>query len=298
MRAELHSWLMRAGFPPDIELTAMDRGLGKNELWSISSSDAPAFVLRIFPAGTGEAAEREALAMDAAARHGLPVPAVVTRGAVAGRQVLVSNFIPGALAFEVLDAHPDRAHDLGLRIGETFGRLHRVAAPPGLRARDDAWIERGGPALSPIRHLLATVPGQDRLLHLDYHPKNLLIRDDRVAGIIDWENAMPGPPHMDLARSRAILRAAALGGRVPTKHQEAFARFERGLVAGHTEMIGADRFPDLSAAWGLAMTVEDLTRQMAKPGVFVTPALLARLTEERDALIRSLRAGNAASQRT
>lgn len=296
LETELRSWLIRSGFPPDIGLTAMARGLGKNELWSISSSDTSMFVVRVFPKGADGAAEREYVAMDAVARHSLPVPAVVARGAVAGRPVLVSTFISGTLAFQMLDAHPDQAHELGLTIGEIFGQLHQIAAPARLRAGGDSWIDRGGPALSSIRHLLEAVPNQDRLLHLDYHPKNLLIRDGRVVGIVDWENALPGPPHMDLARSRAILRAAVFGGPIPAERQEAAVRFEQGLVVGHTKVIGADLHPDLSTAWGLAMTVEDLTKQMHKPGVFVTHVLLARLMAERDALIRSLQARNVTSQ--
>ena len=126
------------------------------------------------------------------------------------------------------------------------------------------------------------------MLHLDYHIHNVLLHHDRIAGIIDWENTLAGPPHMDLARTRAILRAAVLGDLVPVQQHETLAQFERGLVAGHARVIGDDPFPELSAAWGLAMTVEDLSRQMAKSGSPITRALVERMAEERDGLIRAL----------
>jgi aminoglycoside phosphotransferase (APT) family kinase protein len=244
-------------------------------------------VVRLFPEGSN-AAEREYLAMDAAARHGLPVPAIVSRGMMANRQVLVSTFIDGALAIQVLVANPAQARAIGVAMGETLGRLHEVTAPAGIAARADAWIARGGPSLAAVRHLLAATPNQDRLLHLDYHPHNVLMREGRVTGVIDWENTLAGPPHMDLARTLAILRAAVLGNAIPAALHDTYAGFEHGLVAGHTAVVGADPHPNLSTAWGLAMTVEDLTAQLAKPGVFFTQSLLDRLAAERDALIRSL----------
>lgn len=287
--AELRSWLIRAGFPSDIELTEMHRGMGSTAMWSfLPKPESAALVVRMFGADAGAAAEREYLAMDAAARHGLPVPGTVTRGTVRRRPVLVSTFLPGEPASQTLQAHPERAQALGVAMGEALGRLHKVAAPAGLAETTDAWIDRGGPALSPVRWLLDAVPGQDRLLHLDYHPANVLVQDIRVSGIIDWENTLAGPPHMDLARTLAILRAAALGNLVPRQGHEALARFERGLVAGHTQVIGIDPAPALSAAWGLAVTVEDLTRQIGKSGGLITRTLVERLAEERDALIRTL----------
>jgi len=289
LQAELRSWLIRAGFPEDIELTEMQRGMGSTEMWSfVPPPKASALVVRIFAEGAGAAAEREYLAMDAAARHGLPVPAIVTRGTVRHRPLLVTTFIPGAPASQTLEAHPEWAHALGVVLGETLGRVHEVAAPDGLKGRANAWIDRGGPSLLAVRGLLDVVPRQDRLLHLDYHLHNVLLHDGRMAGVIDWENTLAGPPHMDLARTRAILRAAVLGDLVPTQRHEAFAQFERGLVAGHAQVIGDDPFPELSAAWGLAMTVDDLTRQMGKPGGAITRTLVERLAEERDALMGAL----------
>jgi len=289
LRAELRSWLIGAGFPDDIELTGMHRGLGSTEMWSfLPAPKASPLVVRVYAEGAGAAAERERLAMDAAARHGLPVPVIVTRGTVMHCPFLVTTFIPGAPASQALEAHPERAHGLGVVMGETLGRVHEVVAPEGLTGKANAWIDRGGPALSPVSWLLDAVPRQDRLLHLDYHLSNVLVHDGRLAGVIDWENTLGGPPHMDLARTRAILRAAVLGEFVPAQRHEALAEFERGLVAGHTRVIGGDPSPQLSAAWGLAMTVDDLSRQASKAGSLITRTLVERLAEERDALLRAL----------
>ena len=286
MQQQLRTWLVQAGFPEEIEVIPMRGGLGSTTLWTFSPAPHTApLVVRVFPEGSDATADREYLAMRAAAAHGVPVPTIVTRGIVDSRPVLVTTFASGTPVTELLGEHPERAHALGLAMGKALGHLHKVDAPDGLVRRDDAWIDRGGPSLAPIRPLLAEIPNGNRLLHLDYHANNVLAQGDAVTAIIDWENTLAGPPHIDLARSRAILHAVKLGGLVPAAQQAAFDQMESGMVEGHTRVAGVDPHPSLSAAWGMAMTADDLAGQVGKPGSWVTTEVVKRLREERDRLI-------------
>jgi aminoglycoside phosphotransferase (APT) family kinase protein len=192
---DLRTWLIRAGFPGDIPLQEMNRGLGSTALWQFAPAPGMApLVVRVFGAGSQAVADREARAMTTALDHGVPVPAIVARGDLGDRPLLVTTFIPGVPAAGALTQEPDRAHALGHAMGETLGRINAVTAPDGLYPRADQWIVRGGPALAPIRPLLESLPRQDRLLHLDFHLLNVLVNDGQVSGVIDWENAMAGPP--------------------------------------------------------------------------------------------------------
>lgn len=290
MRAEeIQSWLTGSGIPEAAGLAPMQPGLGSTGLWSFRPSPGAArLVVRIFGEGADHVAERETLAMTAAAKGGVPVPEIVRRGEIGGRPLLVTTFLPGDLASETLMTHPEGAFDLGVAMGQTLGRIHAVAAPEGLDRPDRSWLALGGPALDPLRAQLAAVTPSDRLLHLDYHLLNVLTEGGRVTGVIDWENTRMGSLWMDLARSRALLRAAIIGFARDPAEREALAQVERGLVAGHAEEAGPDPDPDLSMAWGLAMTVADLEAQVAKPGSPVPPELVTRLVAERDAAIRSV----------
>ncbi|MDQ3541925.1 MAG: phosphotransferase, partial [Chloroflexota bacterium] len=255
------------------------------ELWRVRRApDADDLLLRRFEGGDGAIARREALAMGAARAHDVPVPAVLTSDTLDNRPVLLTTWCDGISAFESIAASPAVARSIGELLGEMLGRLHRVAAPDGM-ALPDAWITRGGPALVPLRSQLERVPNAGRLLHLDFHPRNVLMTPDTVEGVIDWTNTLTGPPHMDLARSRAILRAVVAGGALPDGMLDALHAYEAGLVEGHARVAGTDPHPELSAAWGLAMTVEDLSGHLGKPGSWVTPSLLDTLRQERDALI-------------
>jgi tRNA A-37 threonylcarbamoyl transferase component Bud32 len=54
-------------------------------------------------------------------------------------------------------------------------------------------------------------PGGESLLHLDFHPLNVMIGPDGPV-VIDWTNARPGPPGLDVAMSAVILAGVALTG--------------------------------------------------------------------------------------
>ena len=77
-------------------------------------------------------------------------------------------------------------------------------------------VERG--PLPGLRDALASVrelagrfsPGPQTLVHMDYHPQNVLVRGFRVSGIIDWVNADRGDRHLCAATTAVILSTSAM----------------------------------------------------------------------------------------
>jgi tRNA A-37 threonylcarbamoyl transferase component Bud32 len=51
----------------------------------------------------------------------------------------------------------------------------------------------------------------ESLLHLDFHPLNVMVGPEGPV-VIDWTNARPGPPGLDVAVSAVILAGVALTG--------------------------------------------------------------------------------------
>jgi aminoglycoside phosphotransferase (APT) family kinase protein len=49
-----------------------------------------------------------------------------------------------------------------------------------------------------VRRFGERVPEMDAIVHWDFTPDNVLARDGRVSGVIDWEGARPGDPRFDL----------------------------------------------------------------------------------------------------
>ncbi|HEY6393944.1 MAG TPA: phosphotransferase, partial [Candidatus Binataceae bacterium] len=71
---------------------------------------------------------------------------------------------------------------------------------PGLKealgrvAQRAAWFRTAAPAL----------------LHMDYHPLNVMVQGVRVTGVIDWVNTDVGDRHLDAAMTAVILSSSAL----------------------------------------------------------------------------------------
>ncbi len=52
--------------------------------------------------------------------------------------------------------------------------------------------------------------GGNSVLHMDYHPLNVLVEGVRISGIIDWVRAESGDRHLDVATTAAILSCHAM----------------------------------------------------------------------------------------
>jgi aminoglycoside phosphotransferase (APT) family kinase protein len=52
--------------------------------------------------------------------------------------------------------------------------------------------------------------GADSVLHMDYHPLNVMVKGGRITGIIDWVNAECGDRHLDAATTATILSCHAM----------------------------------------------------------------------------------------
>ena len=121
----------------------------------------------------GRSAAGEVAVIREVAALGYPVPAVHE---AAGPDIVMER-VDGPTLAEALVAGmpPDEA---GALLARLHDRLHALAWPEA-------------------------APGE-ALLHLDLHPLNVILRGaDPV--VIDWSNARPGPPGLDVAMTAVIL---------------------------------------------------------------------------------------------
>ena len=128
-------------------------------------------------------------------------------GRDAGAPALVMTYLPGTAHIHGLDP---------VRLVEPLTRLHAAPLPsrlpayrswlPSAGARVPEWSTR--PAVwARLVELTAAPepPGAESFLHRDFHPGNLLWRDGRLSGIVDWACACRGPRAVDLAHTRCNL---------------------------------------------------------------------------------------------
>ncbi|MBW5254945.1 phosphotransferase [Streptomyces poriferorum] len=95
--------------------------------------------------------------------------------------------------------------------------LQRLTGPTMLESLLSGGIDaaEGSALLARLLAELHTVPArlspdpEDRILHLDLHPDNVMLTADGPV-VIDWSNAEEGPPALDRAMSALILAQVAV----------------------------------------------------------------------------------------
>ena len=170
----------------------------------------------------------EAATRTLARANGVPVPAtraVCTDAGVLGGPFFVSDFMSGeTVPRRLLRLVAERSNGevIGRQLGEAFARLHAIPVgelPPGLPLVEGdhpaeaalADVERAVSALLQKRPVLAhglrwlerhlpARPARTVLLHTDVRTGNIIVDDDGLRAILDWEGAKGnGDPMQDLA---------------------------------------------------------------------------------------------------
>lgn len=231
-------------------------------IWRVEH-EGKSYALRLFRAEQQNAARREAIAMRAAASIA-PVPQIITQGIWQDRPVVLLEWCEGEPLFNYLIQHPEAIHDLGVKFGRLHARLNTLPAPPGLAPPTILldYVQRLDPALA--ERLRSLPPHPPALLHLDYHPLNVLTDGSRITAVIDWVNALPGDPRADFARTVSIFRIAP----IPDDVVSATIRraMERAWRQGYLEVAG---------------TLTDLSLFYAIAGKAMLPEYAARVAEDR-----------------
>ncbi len=231
------------------------------------------FALRVFRPGDEAASAREVMVMRAVGEAGIAVPKVHAAGVWQRRPALLLEWRPGRTIAEAAIAEPERAEPLGVAAGRVLARLHAVEPPDAIS--DRSWLDWFAIPDALGRALVAAA-GPARLLHLDYHPLNLLADGDDITAVLDWANARSGDPRADLARSIAILRLGVDEALVDVG--PVVSAFERGLIDGYVESAGPLVEMPVFLAWAGHGMLHDLAQRL-------TPEKRARIlawTAERE----------------
>jgi aminoglycoside phosphotransferase (APT) family kinase protein len=116
------------------------------------------------------------------------------------------------------------------------------------------------------------------LLHLDYHPLNVLTDGTRITAILDWANARAGDPRADVARTYSILMVAPNG---PGRQPLALA-IGRRLLAwswrhGYEQVAGRLSSMAPFYAWAGSVMIRDLAPRIANPHSWWQPRHLEQI---------------------
>lgn len=243
-------------------------------IWRVGYGETDC-ALRLLRSDQAAMARRETVVMAAAAAASIPVPRVLAEGSWENRPVLLLSWMPGRLLRHELVRRPWRAWALGVQFGRIQAAIHATPAPAALGRDPVSWIEWAEPD-SALRDRLRRSSDGEALLHLDYHPANVLVERGRVSAVLDWANARAGDRRADLARTAAILRFAPLGARPTLVTVIARRAFVAGWQHGYRGMTGWLTGMAPFYAWSAAVMSRDLAPRVGRSDLpWLTPALLA-----------------------
>ncbi len=286
-------------FGEGVEVEELHRlpGGSSRETWSFrlrTATDDRRLVLRRDPPGAPTSGlALEARLLDAAAGAGVPVPPVVASGGageVMGTAFVIVGYVEGeTLPRRVLRLAEERGTGdaLAVQCGRVLAALHTLAPAtvPGLPGGDQLEQLRGvldhvgepHPALElGLRRLAGCRPARraETVVHGDFRTGNLIVGEDGIRAVLDWELAHRGDPLEDLgwlcARAwrfgsplpvggfgslGALVGAYQDAGGVPVdpdalRWWQALAALRWGvicMVQAHTHLSGALRSLELAA---------------------------------------------------
>jgi aminoglycoside phosphotransferase (APT) family kinase protein len=147
-----------------------------------------------------------------------------------------------------------------LGVSDQLARLHLALhnlPPAGFPAPAAPFLDRQLDELSAMIHayeLAGLKPGLTWLqahrprkaslpsiLHLDFHPVNLMMEGDRPAGVLDWGESDLGDRHADIGMTLVLLRSAPAD--VSTRSERLLARPARWWMARRYLRAYARHFP-------------------------------------------------------
>lgn len=210
----------------DVDVRNLRRltGGASRETWSfdaaLSDGSERALILRRDPPSqlrAGAEMNREATAIKAAARVGVPVPNVVAHGtdpALVGAPFIVMDRVEGeTVPRRILRdaAYAEARSGLAERCGEILAQIHSIPAAevegleatdplPHLRSALDFFEERSPAFELAMRWLEQNRPetAPTTVVHGDFRNGNLMVAPDGISAVLDWELVRLGDPMEDL----------------------------------------------------------------------------------------------------
>jgi aminoglycoside phosphotransferase (APT) family kinase protein len=128
-----------------------------------------------------------------------------------------------------------------------------------------------------LQHVAHPTP---KLLHLDYHPLNVLTDGTRITAVLDWANARAGDTRADVARTYTILMVEPY---TPGRQPHAVTLVRRLLTwswrRGYEQAGGVVTEMAWFYAWAGAVMVRDLAPRVSDPESWWQPQHLAHIQD-------------------
>jgi aminoglycoside phosphotransferase (APT) family kinase protein len=261
----------------DVRSVSPISGGTDTSLWRVEHARLTS-ALRVYPPDRLNSYLGELRALELAGRHGVPVPEVRRQGSWRDRPALLLSWCAGQPLAAALKRQPWRVLRLGWAAGRTQALIHRIAVPADSGPPTADWIGWQQAADADLTTRLRQLAGPARrLLHLDYHPLNVMAGAG-VSAVLDWANAHAGDPRADVARTYTILVVEpTVAGHEPRWFRLARRLLAVSWLAGYQASAGPLRDMPPFLAWAGAVMQADLAPRVQNPASWWQPRHLEHI---------------------
>ena len=236
-------------------------------LWRLRDADK-SFALRLLRQDQQTQAQREISLSNWVNTHApnLSVPQIIRSGTWNDRPAYVMDWIEGrTLGDAAMDQSldPEILIKLARAFGERQAQIHHMPVPTDIESFADSWLKKVTDPLL-IERIGAVQTHHQALLHLDYHPLNVMVNGSEIVAVLDWANAAVGDPRFDLARTQAIIELAPVLPNTDTAFLTSLLEYWK---SGYERVAGPVVIDPVFYWWAGALIERELTPRVGNPAI-------------------------------
>lgn len=160
-----------------------------------------------------------------------------------GREGIIIKKIPGKTLVGVLSEDPSYLPKISSHMAELQLNMHRLEAQQMHSYRSVLELSVDSEELSFLtdeekekaRKYIDALPDGNRILHLDYHPDNIMADGDK-ASVIDWATAACGDPAADVATTVYLMREGEMIPGLSKEEAEFLEQLRAKMLDGYLEL--------------------------------------------------------------
>lgn len=255
---ELNRMLDKLGIS-DYESFIKIQGGTASTIYKIIVKNDSDLALRILPSNHYRQLLHEKQLMKFASQNEIPVPNVYEVAEFGDMSVMLMEWVSDKTVLQALLEQPERAYDLGVQFGKTQDKINKIS--PMKDFKKEGWHTQVSP--EDYQHVEdgKMFKPEDKLLHLDYHPLNVLTDGKKITAVLDWTNAGFGDFRYDYVRTQSIIQLLAptfFGENVP------LTKFELGWKSGYKEAKEDLDYESIFNIWAGLAIKKDMEGKLTK----------------------------------
>lgn len=169
------------------------------------------YVIKLFDEGYSKSdILNEALNIARVEETGLPIPALEEVTKIDGKWAIVTDYAPGKTLAQLMAENPQKKDEYLEKFVDIQIEVQSKTSPLLTRLKEKMKRKIAQTGLDAttryeLHARLQGMPNHKKLCHGDFDPRNIILRDDGEAFILDWSHATQGNASADAARTYLLF---------------------------------------------------------------------------------------------